>query len=62
MHGSGVDAPAEQKEPGVHGSQAVWPSTFWKVPAAHLSQAPIAVTGAAVPGLHGVCSVLPVVA
>ena len=36
------------------------PVSFWNLPAMHSSQAAVLLLGATVPGLHGVCSVLPV--
>jgi len=38
----------------------VLPLFSWKVPASHLAHRPVLGCGAIVPGLHGVCSVLPV--
>ena len=58
--GSGALAPNGQYEPGSQATQAVCSSWSWKVPAAHLSHAPMPERGVTVPGLHGVCCVLPV--
>ena len=44
----------------MHGSHTSWPGVAWKVPASHLRHAPMFELGATVPGLHLVCSVLPV--
>ena len=60
MHGSAAAAPSAQYEPGVHGPHTSWPGVAWKVPASHLRHAPMLALGATVPGLHGVCCVLPV--
>eukprot|EP00964_Phaeocystis_antarctica_P007885 scaffold4244_cov69-Phaeocystis_antarctica.AAC.3 len=49
-HGSGALAPSGQNEPGVHGSQTVWASFFWYVPASHLSHVPLPALGWTVPG------------
>jgi len=62
LHGSGADAPPGQYEPGVHGTHVCCPSCGCCKPAAHLVHAPMLLLGATVPGLHGVCIVLPVVA
>ena len=35
-HGTGTDVPSGQYDPATHGSHAVLPVSFWKVPAAHL--------------------------
>ena len=59
-HGSGALAPTGQYEPGAQGLHACRPGWSWKVPASHPSHAPMPALGATVPGLHGVCSVLPV--
>ena len=59
-HDSGADAPSGQYEPGVHGPHTCWPGVAWKVPASHLRHVPMLVLGATVPGLQGVCSMLPV--
>ena len=60
LHGSAAAAPSAQYEPGVHGPHTSWPGVAWKVPASHLRHAPMLALGATVPGLHAVCSVLPV--
>ena len=52
----------DRRWPGVHGLHACWPVSFWKVPSTHGSHEAALVLGATVPGLHAVCSVLPVVA
>ena len=59
-HGRGALAPSAQYEPAVQGLQVGCPSVSWYVPAAHLTQLPIFTLGWTVPGLHWVCSELPV--
>ena len=44
----------------MHSSHCSLPGSAWYLPASHLSHAPMLGLGATVPGLHGVCSVLPV--
>ena len=60
LHDSAALAPSGQYEPGVHDSHISWPGVAWKVPASHLRHEPMLALGATVPGLQGVCSVLPV--
>ena len=60
LHGSAAPAPAGQYEPGTQATHACLPSSVWYVPASHLVHAPMLATGATVPGLHLVGSVLPV--
>ena len=43
----------------MHGLHVSLPSSSWKVPAAHLTQAPMLTFGANVPGPQRVCCVLP---
>ena len=59
-HGSAAAAPSAQYEPGVHGLHSVCSTTSWKVPSVHGTQVPNPFVLATVPGLHGVCCVLPV--
>ena len=61
-HGRAAAAPLAQYEPGVHALHAVAPAWGWYLPATHCSQAAVLLLGATVPGLHGVCCLLPVVA
>ena len=58
----GAELPAAHQEEVGHGEHASSPSSFWKVPASHLLHALKFALGATVPGLHLVCSVLPVCA
>ena len=60
LHGSAAAAPAAQNEPASHDLHSSLPGSAWYVPAAQLTHAPMLVAGATVPGLHGVCLVLPV--
>ena len=60
MHGSGALAPRGQYEPGAQALHASWPGSSWNVPASHASHMPMLAIGATVPGLQGVCTVLPV--
>ena len=59
-HGSAAAAPSAQYDPGVHGSHTKCFSFSWNLPASHLLRVPMLVLGATVPGLHGVCLMLPV--
>ena len=59
LQGSGAAAPSSQYDPATHPKHAVWPLTFMNLPAAHLSQLPLAAAGCTVPGLHGVASTDP---
>ena len=45
---------------GTHGWQVTEPVSFAKDPSGHALHAPMLALGANMPGLHGVCSVLPV--
>ena len=58
-HGSGVLAPSGQYEPGSQATHSCSPSPGWYLPAAHLMHVAMLVFGATVPGLQGVCWVLP---
>ena len=56
-HGSGVEAPSAQNEPGVQPRQAVAPVSFWNVPLLQVVHAAFPVTFAAVPIGHGIGNV-----
>ena len=47
-------------EPAGHSRHPDWPLAFMKLPAVHGTQVPNPCVLATVPGLHGVCCVLPV--
>ena len=58
--GSGAAAPSSQKEPAGQSWHAVWPVSFWKVPAVHALQVSAFVRLDTEPAAHGVGAVAPI--
>ena len=56
----GAELPAAHQDDLGQGSHVWLPSLPWNVPASHLTHVAMLAFGATVPGLHLVCSVLPV--
>eukprot|EP00964_Phaeocystis_antarctica_P084410 scaffold53140_cov64-Phaeocystis_antarctica.AAC.4 len=56
----GAELPAAHQDHTVQGLHASLPSPVWYLPASHLSHTPLRTMGWTVPGLHLVCSLLPV--
>ena len=54
IKGAQRDAGRPDLHPGVHASHAVWPGSFWKVPASHCLHVSCLIASVYVPGAHGV--------
>ena len=60
LHGSAALAPSGQYEPRVHAWHSWRPVSFINVPGRHLLHVGCSSSSCTVPGLHAVCSMLPV--